>query len=73
VDRWRPEVVVLDSFAVAVPLDAAPGDWQVQLKLARQPHYPNYHIRDYFSDTDYYSGVPVAAVRIAPRGATGGQ
>lgn len=59
VDRWAPGTAVLDSFPIEVPADVAAGGWQVQARLRRQPHYPNYQLRDYFSDLDYYSGVPV--------------
>lgn len=64
VDRWQPGIVVADSLRIEVPADAAPGGWQVQARLRRQPHYPNYRFRDYFADDDYYSGVPVDSVWI---------
>lgn len=67
VDRWPTNTVVSDSITFVVPDDVASGDWQVQLRLTRQPHYPNYHLSDLFLDQDYYSGIPVDSVRIAPR------
>lgn len=70
VDLWEPGRVVPDSVDVVVPLDVAPGDWQIQLKLARQPHYPNYQLLDYFSDHDYYSGVALDSLRIVRRPST---
>lgn len=66
VDRWVPGAVVLDSLPIEVPADIAPGGWQVQARLRRQPHYPNYQLRDYFSDADYYSGVPVDSLIVLP-------
>lgn len=67
VDRWPPGVVVSDTLAIAVPDDVATGLWQVQLRLTRQPHYPNYRLSDLFLDRDYYSGIPVDSIRILPR------
>lgn len=67
VDRWLPGTVVSDSLAIVIPFDVAPGAWQVQVRLRRQPHYPNYRLRDYFADRDYYSGVPVDSIWIGRR------
>jgi hypothetical protein len=83
VDLWRPDEVLVDSFAVVVPRDVAEGDYTVRIKMLNQPVYPNYRLSDYFFDEDYYAGLPIAAVRIArdrdagargrpPAGATGG-
>jgi len=65
-DRWRPGESIADSMRFSVPLDAAPGEWQVQLRIARQPHYPNYWLRDYFLDRDYYSGAVVDSLTVTP-------
>jgi hypothetical protein len=67
VDLWRPDEVVADSFAVAVPGDAAPGEWRVRVRFIAQAPYPNYRLSDYFFDDDYYSGAVVADLRITPR------
>ena len=64
VDLWSPFEVVRDSMSVVVPGDVAAGDYQVQVRMLRQPHYPNYHLGDYFFDQDYYSGVPVGTLTI---------
>jgi len=68
VDRWLPGEVVADSAIVVVPRDAALGAWQVQVRLARQPHYPNYWLQDYFLDRDYYSGVAVDTLLVVAPG-----
>jgi hypothetical protein len=64
VDLWSPFEVVRDSMSVVIPGDVAPGDYQVQVRMLRQPHYPNFHLSDYFLDHDYYSGVPVGTLKI---------
>jgi hypothetical protein len=70
VDLWRPDQVVADSFAIAIPADAAPGDWRVRVRFIAQAPYPNYRLSDYFFDDDYYAGPVVGGIRIVPR--TGG-
>jgi hypothetical protein len=68
VDRWRANEVVRDSFQVVIPMDTAPGDYVLQVRMSRQPHYPNHHLSDYFFDEDLFSGVPSGTVRIEQRG-----
>lgn len=63
-DRWRPGERVVDSTRFVVPGDVAPGDYQVQVRMLREPHYPNYHLRDLLEDHDYYTGVPVGTLRV---------
>ena len=67
VDLWRPEQVVLDSVQIHVPADVAPGDYEVQVRMLRQPHYPNYRLQDYFLDHDYYTGLPVGTLHVTAR------
>lgn len=64
VDLWRPSEVVRDSFSFEVPAYAADGDYRVQVRMLRPPHYANYRLSDYFFDTDYYSGAPVGRLGI---------
>lgn len=66
-DLWRADEWVADSAAVVVPGDVAPGDYQVQVRMLREPHYPNYRLRDFFLDDDYYSGPAVARLRVERR------
>jgi hypothetical protein len=66
VDRWRPDEVVRDSFAIQVPGDVAPGAWRVEARMIAQAPYPNYRLSDYFHDDDYYSGLPIGTVTIQP-------
>ena len=57
VDLWRPDQVVRDSFdGRRCRADVAEGTYQVEVRMHRQPHYPNYRLSDYFFDDDYYSG-----------------
>ena len=71
VDQWRPDQVVRDSFSLTVPRDVAEGRYVVRIRMLRQPHYHNVHLRDYFYDDDLYSGLAVGAIDIRRReGAT---
>ncbi len=67
VDLWRPDQVVRDSFVLEVPRYAAEGVYAVEIKILRQPHYPNYRLSDYFLDHDYYSGTPMSSIRVVKR------
>ena len=67
VDRWAPEERITDSAAVVVPADVAPGEYEVQVRIIRQPHYPNYRLGDFFLDRDYYSGPAVGRLLVRPR------
>ncbi len=65
VDRWPPGRMVRDPFEVIVPLDVAPGDYRVGVRMiAPEGHYPNFRLSDYFSDQDYYAGVEVGRIRV---------
>ena len=64
VDLWRPEQIVHDTLGFRIPEDIAPGDYQAQVVLLRQPHYANFRLSDYFFDHDYYSGTPVGGLHI---------
>jgi hypothetical protein len=69
-DLWRADEAIADSVRVAVPGDVAPGDYEVQVKMLREPHYPNFRFADFFLDRDYYTGPAVGRLRVRPR--TGG-
>ncbi len=64
VDEWRPTEVVRDSFRMVIPQDAAPGTYTLGLRMLRVPHYPNYHVSDWFFDHDLFSGAPSGTVRV---------
>jgi hypothetical protein len=64
VDLWRPGEVVVDSFTIRIPPDAAPGSYTVRIKPYRQPGYPNLRLSDYFFDQDFYAGVPVGRLQV---------
>ena len=63
-DIWPPLREVRDTVIIAVPPDVAPGTYAISLKLEITPQFPNYRLRDFFSDRDYYSGVEVARITI---------
>jgi hypothetical protein len=67
VDRWRREEVVRDSFKIVIPADAAPGEWALGLRMVRQPHFPNFRVRDYLYDDDLFAAEKSAGVRIVSR------
>jgi hypothetical protein len=75
VDQWRPDEVVRDSFSITVPFDVAEGRYVVRIRMLRQPHYHNIHLRDHFYDDDLYSGLEVGSITIrrrdGPRAAAG--
>ncbi len=68
VDLWKPGEWVEDSARVVVPVNAAAGRYEVQVRVLHEAHYPNYHLRDFLMDRDYYSGVPVDTLAVMPRG-----
>lgn len=67
VDRWAPRERITDSADVVVPMDVAPGEYEVQVRIIREPHYPNYRLGDFFLDRDYYSGPAVGRLLVRPR------
>ncbi len=65
VDLWRPDEVVRDSFTVQIPREAAGGEYAVEIKMYRTPHYPNFRLSDYFFERDYFSGLRAGTIRVA--------
>jgi hypothetical protein len=70
-DLWRADEVVQDSFALQVPPDAAEGTYQVEVRMLRQPHYPNLRLSEWFFDRDHHPGVPAGCL-VVSRGRSGG-
>ena len=70
-DRWRADEVVQDSFALQVPPDAAEGTYQVEVRMLRQPHYPNLRLSEWFFDRDHQPGVPGGTL-VVSRSRSGG-
>jgi hypothetical protein len=67
VDLWRSDEVVRDSFGFRVPPDAADGTYRVEVRLLRDPHYPNSRLSDWFFDRDSYSGEPAGRLEVRRR------
>jgi len=63
-DAWPGGKLVLDETSVRVPPTAAPGEYRVTVKLLTLQHQPTYRLKDFFSDDDVYSGIPIARVTI---------
>jgi hypothetical protein len=70
VDQWSPDEVVSHSAWIEIPLAAAPGCWQVEVRMTRQPHNPNLHPSDGLSDRDLYAGVPAGTLEVVARTAS---
>jgi len=64
-DLWRADEVVQDSFAVYVPPDAVEGTYQVEVRMFRQPQYPNLRLSEWFFDRDHRPGVPVGTLVVS--------
>lgn len=61
-DVWPPLREICDTVIVTVPQDVARGMYAISLRLEVTPQFPNFHLCDFFSDHDYYSGVEVARI-----------
>ena len=70
-DLWRPGEIVEDDYAVALPSNLAPGAYDVRVKMARLPHYPNTRLSDYLHDDDEFSGPVVGHLTIVAPGGAG--
>ncbi len=70
VDLWKGDEVVQDSFALWVPPDMAEGTYQVEMRMLRQPHYPNLRLSEWFFDRDHDPGAPGGTL-VVSRGAAG--
>lgn len=66
-DEWTPGLVVLDSTALALPANLAPGPYVVRVRMIREPHYPNTTVADYLHDADAFSGPVVGRVTVVAR------
>ena len=63
-DSWPGGKLVLDETSVRVPPAAAPGEYRVTVKLLTLQHQATYRLKDFVSDEDVYSGIPIARVTI---------
>jgi hypothetical protein len=68
VDLWRAGEVVQDSFALQVPSDAAAGTYQIEVRMLRQPHYPNRRLSEWFFDRDPGEGVSAGSLVVSRAG-----
>jgi hypothetical protein len=71
-DQWQSGEVIEDRSIVPLPLNMAPGVYQVRIRMLRTPHYPNTTLQDYLSDEDAMSGRIVARVVIEEAAAGAG-
>ena len=61
---WPPMTEIIDQHVIYIPMDIEKGLYTVSLKLDIKTQYPNYSIRDIFSDKDKYSGTTVNEIII---------
>jgi hypothetical protein len=63
---WEPGAVYWDEFWIPAPRHAAPGGYEVAVKLIRVPYVPNYRLTDYLRVDDSLEGVPIGRIEILP-------
>lgn len=71
-DLWRADEVVQDSFALWVPTDVAEGTYRIEVRMFRQPHYPNLRLSAWFFDRDSRPGAPGGTL-VVSRSRSGGR
>ncbi len=62
--RWRPGEVIEDTYLVRIPMDVAPGNYDIKIRMRAMPFSPNYYLGDFLRDDDVYSGVKAASIEI---------
>lgn len=63
-DTWGAGDFVLDQSSLRIPSNAAPGEYDVYVKLLEMKHQPTHRLRDYFFDDDSYQGVHATRITI---------
>jgi hypothetical protein len=63
-DTWAPGDFVIDEATLRVPSNAAPGEYDVYVKLLAIKHQPTHWLRDYFFDDDSYQGIRAAQITV---------
>jgi hypothetical protein len=49
------------------------ASWTMQIRMLRQPSYPNLRLSDHLVDHDYFSGVEAGTLEVIRRPAAGGE
>lgn len=63
-DQWVSGRVVRQDFALPLSAYAAPGDYELYVRVVRTPYLMNRTIADYLSNDDSRQGVPVGMIRV---------
>ncbi|GEM_PF-2737851 len=63
-DLWPANRVVEDSASVRIPKDIAPGVYSISIRMFRKIQYPNYTLKDIFTNDDFYNGIAIKTVII---------
>jgi len=63
-DTWIGGELVLDETSFRIPSNAAPGEYDVHVKLLAVKHQPTHWLRDYFFDDDSYQGVHAGRITV---------
>jgi hypothetical protein len=61
-DRWEPFNTVRENFSISVPEDISAGVYVISIKMAHKTQYPNYTMKEIFTDDDFYNGADIAKV-----------
>lgn len=63
-DTWSQKGLVIDESSVPIPLEMAPGEYWIHIKIQAIAHQPSYWLRDVFFDDDSYQGTEVGRITI---------
>jgi hypothetical protein len=63
-DRWPFGKEILEEFELPVPRDIAAGRYVISVRMGEKTQYPNYTLKDIFTDDDIYDGPDIAEVEI---------
>jgi len=63
-DRWPVGEKVYENFYLNIPQDISPGKYIISVKMTEATQYPNYTVKDIFTDNDMYDGSDIAEIVI---------
>jgi hypothetical protein len=63
---WEAGAVYWDEFWIPAPRHAAPGAYEVSVKLNEVPYTPNFRLTDFFRVEDSLEGQPIGRIEILP-------
>lgn len=63
-DKWPLMRIISDRVHFTIPVDIAPGEYEVSVKLTIKTQYPNYRLSDLLRDEDIYEGETTGRITI---------